>query len=176
MINSNGDLSTYKFSADFLFGDDSIYKGTNLGNQPDGGGAVACFTADTLINTENGLIPIKDLKSRDKVYSKNSNNELELKEIIKTFSHKTNKIYKIDTGSNIITSSWSHPFYVYNKGKKLAQDLRIGDKLQDTENNVITIKNIEILSEPTLVFEIRVKDNENYFVGTDKIFVGCEKI
>ncbi len=176
IVDSSGYIDTYTFSADPLFGGTSVYKGSNLDEVNDDSGAVACFTSDTLINTENGLVPIKDLKIKNKVYSKNGNNEIELKEIIKTFSHKTDKIYKIDTGSNVIKSSWSHPFFVYDKGKVLAQDLKIGDKLQDTENNIITIKNIEIVSEPTLVFEIRVKDNENYFVGTDKIFVGCEKI
>ena len=175
ILNYNGQLGYYTFSTDPLSGDENVYKGSNL-DQDDGGGAVACFTADTLISTENGLKPIKDLKLDDKVYCKNAENELVLREIVKTYSHITNKIYRIDTDSNIINSSWSHPFYIYGKGKVLAKDLKVGDKLQDIDNNIIIIKNIEILEEPTLVFEIRVKDNENYFIGTDKILVGCEKI
>ncbi len=30
----------------------------------------ACFTGNTLVITENGLVPIKDIKIGDKVYSK----------------------------------------------------------------------------------------------------------
>lgn len=175
-VNSNGDLTTYTFSADYLSGDDTIYKGANLGNSSSSGGGLACFTGETLVSTEKGLQAIKDLKLNDKVYSKNKENQIELKEIDKLFSHITNTIYKINTGSNIISSSWSHPFYVYGKGKVLAKDLKAGDKLQDIENNIILIESIEVLSNSMPVFEIRVKDNANYFVGNDKIFVGCETI
>lgn len=173
MVDSNGNLRTYTFSTDTLYGDENVYKGSALGEYS---GGVACFTGDTLVNTEHGLQPIQSLKIGDKVYSRNIKKGIQLKEISKLFSHITNKIYEIDTGANIIQSSWSHPFYTENKGMIMAKDLRIGDIVKDIDNNSKIIKNITINSNPTKVFEIKVKDNNNYFVGKDNIFVGCERI
>ena len=48
--------------------------------------------------------------------------------------------------------------------------------MQNVKNNVIEIKKIEILEQPTEVFEIKVQNNLNYFVGTNNILVGCEDL
>jgi len=138
-------------------------------------GGRACFTGETLVSTENGLKMIQDIEIGDKVYSKNSENQIELKLVDKLVTHETNQIYKIDIDKEIINSTWSHPFFVKDK-YIIAKDLKIGDELINMAGETTVIKNIEITEvEPTTVYEIRVVNNNNYFVGDSQILVANEE-
>jgi len=138
-------------------------------------GGRACFTGETLVSTENGLKMIQDIEIGNQVYSKNSENQIELKLVDKLVTHEVNQIYKIDIDKEIINSTWSHPFFVKDK-YILAKDLKIGDELINMAGETTVIKNIEISKvEPTTVYEIRVVDNNNYFVGDSQILVANEE-
>lgn len=95
----------------------------------------------------------------------------ELKPVDKIVSHTADKIYNIDIDAEIIKSSWSHPFYTHNRGRVLAKDLVVGDILRCYDDRLIQIKSISITEEPTDVYEIRVKDNNNYYVGINSVLV-----
>lgn len=66
---------------------------------------------------------IKDVKERDKAYSKNlETNKIEIKQVVRTFKKETNKIIKIRVnGENKI--------YVKNKGFVIAEKIKKGDIL-----------------------------------------------
>lgn len=138
---------------------------------PNSSGPVACFTENTKVYTSEGLVNISDIDIGSRVLSYNKDNELELKEVDKIVSHTVDKIYKINIDAEIIEATWSHPFYTENRGKVLAKDLRVGDVLKCYDNRLIEIKSIEIDETPEDVYEIRIKDNNNYFVGYNSILV-----
>lgn len=132
---------------------------------------LACFTADTLVYTDKGYRTINEIHIGDKVLSQNNKNKQEYKEVDKLVSHIADDVYRIDIGNEIIKASFSHPFYVKDKGKVLAENLSVNDILVTKENKEITIKDIQIVNEMTPVYEIRVKDNNNYYVGINSILV-----
>jgi len=67
-----------------------------------------CFTPEMLINTENGYIPIKDIKNGIKVYTHDGT----LQTVINTMSYIVDKeIYKI----NDIECTDNHEFYVIHR-------------------------------------------------------------
>lgn len=133
---------------------------------------MACFTRNTEIFTSNGLENIQDLNIGDLVLSYNKETgDKELKEIDKLVSHTADVIYNIDIDAEIIKSSWSHPFYVEGKGKVLAKDLVQGDILRCYDDRLIKIKQITVDNNPQDVYEIRVKDNNNYYVGVNSVLV-----
>lgn len=74
-------------------------------------GQHACFTADTMIKTENGYKQIIDVKVGDKVLTHAGN----YKEVGKVFENKTNELLTIYAGGKKITATPNHPFYV-NEG------------------------------------------------------------
>lgn len=162
IISHNERTDTWKWN-------ETDYQGTESGG-------LACFTGDTKINTSNGLRNISDINIGDNVFSYNSRTKnKELKVVDKIISHTSDKIYNINLGSEILRTTWSHPFYVENKGKVLAKDLSSGDLLRCYNDNLIAIKSINIINEPEDVYEIRVIDNNNYYVGNNSVLVYNEE-
>lgn len=166
-IDQNGNLVRKHLS---LGTDNKIYIGESGQNSS---GGMACFTGETLVYTNNGCKAIQNIELGDKVYSFNLEQlEYEFKEVDKLINHMTDEIYEITLNNNeIIRTTWCHPFKVLNKEKTLVKDLEIGDQLITKDDKVYYITKIEKLSKQEVVYEIRVKDNHNYFITNSSIFV-----
>lgn len=137
------------------------------------GGGTVCFSSDTLVSAKEGLKEIKDIDIGDKVYSYNTEtNTVELKEVDKIYTHKTNKLYNVYTDNEIIQVTGSHPFYVLNRGSVKVKNLNIGDILRTKTKLLSKINQIIVTEEQNIdVYEIRVKDNHTYFVGNNSYLV-----
>ena len=174
VITSGG---TYDLSCDG-FNTGNVFKGLTLDENSSGGGGVACFTENTLISTPNGLKKISEIKLDDNINSFNEETkQIETKTVDKLVNHITDKIYKISVGDEIIETTYSHPFFTLEKGKCIAENLKVGDTLRTLDNRLIQITGVEIIEQPdTTVYEIRVTDNHNYFVGNiNQVLVYNEK-
>ena len=164
-INSSGDIIR-----EYLYLKNGVvWKADHDPNQQ----GMACFTGETLVYTNNGYKAIQNIELGDKVYSFNLEQlEYEFKEVDKLINHMTDEIYEITLNNNeIIRTTWCHPFKVLNKEKTLVKDLEIGDQLITKDDKVYYITKIEKLSKQEVVYEIRVKDNYNYFITNSSIFV-----
>ena len=75
-------------------------------------------------------------------------------------------------GEEIITTE-THPFYVNNRGFVNAGELAIGDKLLNSNCNVLLVENhsVELTDEPTKVYNFQVEDFHTYYVGENNILV-----
>ena len=166
-IDQNGNLVRKHLS---LGTDNKIYVGESGQNSS---GGMACFTGETLVYTNNGYKAIQNIELGDKVYSFNLEQlEYEFKEVDKLINHMTDEIYEITLNNNeIIRTTWCHPFKVLNKEKTLVKDLEIGDQLITKDDKVYYITKIEKLNKQEVVYEIRVKNNYNYFITNSSIFV-----
>ena len=138
-----------------------------------GSEGVACFTGNTLVYTEDGYKAIEDIELGDKVYSYSEKTmEVELKEVDKLVNHMANEIYTIIINNEeTIETTWSHPFYVVSKGKVLAKDLQCGDMLVTKDGQTPVIIGIDKQEKQQVVYEIRVKDYNTYFITNSNIFV-----
>ena len=166
-IDQNGNLVRKHLS---LGTDNKIYIGESGQNSS---GGMACFTGETLVYTNSGYKAIQNIELGDKVYSFNLEQlEYEFKEVDKLINHMIDEIYEITLNNNeIIRTTWCHPFKVLNKEKTLVKDLEIGDQLITKDDKVYYITKIEKLNKQEVVYEIRVKDNYNYFITNSSIFV-----
>lgn len=108
--------------------------------------APVCFVGGTLVHTENGLVPIKDIKVGEKVLSKPENGEGELvyKPVLRTivtddvpvyFSTFTpesvddlnyTEKYDLSLYADVLCTA-NHPFWVVGKGWVEAQQLQLDD-------------------------------------------------
>lgn len=167
----NGEFKSFNICK----GNQAVWYGTDLSTYEPGAGGVACFTGDTLVYTDKGMKEISKIKKNDKVYSLNINNELELKPVDKLINHDVIGYYDVITDTDTFKASYSHPIYVEGKGAVKVINLQYGDMLKDCNGNLHMVKEVNAIEANTTVYEIRVKDNHNYFVGNDKIFVYNEE-
>ena len=140
-----------------------------------------CFIAGTPIRTDKGLVPIEKLKVGDKVLSYNEKTKkLEYKKVAHTFIAVKENIIKIKIrGEKLLTTTTEHPFYI-KKTKKArdsltdddedgewltAIELKVGQKVLRPDGLWTRITSIKRETKPTLVYNLEVENNHNYFVG-----------
>jgi len=103
-----------------------------------------CFVEGTLIWTNDGFKPIENIKVGDMVLTHTNN----YKPVYKTIRKKTNKLCDIKiSGSEIITTTENHPFYV--RKKKLVWD-------NNTRSNWVQLEEPEWLEVSKLNKDYRV--------------------
>ncbi len=134
-----------------------------------------CFPAGTKILTKNGYKNIEDIKVNDFVCSYNdANKTIELKKVTEKFIHEDIELYNIYLNNEIIRVTPFHKFYVLrnNQFEWLAvKDIKLTDKLFDSNKQLIDINKIEYMKENNTVYNIEVEDNHSYFVSEKNILV-----
>jgi Pretoxin HINT domain len=139
-----------------------------------------CFVANTKIMTDKGEKPIEEIEVGDKVLSKNEETgELAYKEVTHLYRNEKEIIYELTVGDQVIKTTDNHPFWVEGKGWVLAADLHVGDKLQQSNVNTMTIASIIVVKHAELVkvYNFTVADFHTYFVRDLGIWVhntGCD--
>lgn len=133
-----------------------------------------CFTAGTKVLTDEGEENIEDIEVGDKVLSKDEKTgEAKYKEVIGLYRNDRDDIIKLHVGNQPIETTNNHPFWVEGKGWVLAGSLQVGDRLQQSNGNSLTIDKIELVSltEKVQVYNLTVADYSTYYVTNLGIWV-----
>jgi hypothetical protein len=141
-----------------------------------------CFTAETLITTENGHVRIENIKTGDRVYSFDSQTgDVSVNRVLSVEKHPTNEIVHVTTSGNktlneTINATPEHPFYVPVKGWTNAVNLRAGDVLYTLNGEYVVVEQVqhEILEKPVWVYNFEVASDHTYFVGENAVGVHNE--
>lgn len=155
---------TYTDIGEFLLNSDNYGNKYSLYMVLDG---QACLVGDTKVLIETGMKKIKDIKINDNIVTTSG-----IKPVTKKYEHIVNKIYRIKVENEEIKASYSHPF-ITERGTVIARNLKIGDIFEDITGRKIEIKDIEIIEESTIVYEINT-DANNYYITDSKILVASE--
>ena len=138
-----------------------------------------CFVAGTQILTENGHVPIENIKVGDYVYAENpETGEKGLKRVEQTFTNEINELIHVTVNGEEIHTTPGHPFYVVGKGWIGAEALEIGDQLVVYGGKRVAVEKVkhESLNKPVTVYNFEVEDFHTYYVGESSILVhnkGC---
>ena len=129
----------------------------------------SCFDGDTLVATEAGFKRIDEVRSGDRVWSCNvETGELALKVVKEVLRRETDELLHIETGSDDVDATTSHPFYVVGRVWVAAGDMAVGDAIQALSGDVrtATALRLEKLESPISVYNLDVEDFDTYFVGS----------
>ncbi|WP_248926740.1 polymorphic toxin-type HINT domain-containing protein [Paenibacillus hamazuiensis] len=125
-----------------------------------------CFVAGTKILTNLGEKPIEEIEVGDKVLAKDDvTGEIGYKEVEWLFRRDVEETYNITVGSEVITTTDEHPFWIVGKGWVKSKDLESGDVLSTSNGTVLAIEKIEIKKGYAIVYNFMVKDFHTYFVS-----------
>ena len=133
-----------------------------------------CFVAGTLVMTAAGLIAIECIRAGDRVIATDPDTmERAEKTVLETYVRETNEVVHLTINGEVITSTLDHPFYVQDAGFVGAGNLYLGDKLLDTEGNILLVEDMkaEKLIEPAKVYNFKVEAFHTYHVGANSALV-----
>ena len=131
-------------------------------------GSRTCFIAGTMILTLAGLVAIENIKAGDRVVATNPYTfETEEKMVVETYIRQTPHLVHLTIGSELITTTAEHPFYVKEQGFVKAGDLEIGDLLIGSKGENYTVENVhtEFVKNKETVYNFQVEDFHTYHVG-----------
>ena len=136
--------------------------------------SVECFVAGTKIQTADGEKNIEDIKAGDVVYAYDTESgEKGLKTVQKTFVHNVTELIHVTVNGELIHTTPNHPFYVEGAGFKRADELKVGDRVRLLNGEIKKVDRLEAesLKHPVKVFNFRVADWHDYYVGTQGVLV-----
>jgi hypothetical protein len=165
----------FLFGAFIIGGAIEIFDGGGCsGGIDEYGNPITCFTSDTLIKTNSGLVPIMDIKVDDMVYAYDDvTGNMAYKRVVMLFSNSSSQMVYITINGAIIKATPEHPFYLEGMGWVGAGDIHIGDKVKlSTGKTAIVedVKKIE-LETPIAVYNFSVDDYHTYFVSELEVLV-----
>lgn len=132
------------------------------------------FIAGTLIKTQNGYVPIEQLKENDLVISYDFKRaSLTEDAIIGIKKEKTKKVIQLNMQDQVLEVSPDHKFYCpMIKGNWVkAKDLPVNHFLLKDVSELIKIDAIKEIDKETEVYTLSIKNNHNFFVSQQNILV-----
>lgn len=142
--------------------------------------APKCFTAGTLVLTEEGPVAIEEIQAGDKVLAfDEETGEIAYKEVVQTFENTTDELTYVtveteDGETETIESTPGHPYYVKEeKDFVKAYLLEEGTELTLADGRTAYVKEVvtEELTEPVAVYNFEVADFHTYYVGENSVLV-----
>ena len=138
----------------------------------------SCFPCGTMVWTLTGPSAIENIKPGDQVLAQNPRSgELAFKPVLAPTELKPSERIKIGLGSDTITATRGHPFWVCGEGWKMAKELKAGQRLH-TVSGAATIDGLAQLppaerweTADNLSYNLIVDDFHTYFVGEQKVLV-----
>ncbi len=125
-----------------------------------------CFTAGTVVQTDEGEKSIEDIQLGDRVLAKNDETgEMSYQKVDMLFERHVSETYNITVSDEVITTTAEHPFWIAGKGWVKAKELQIGDTLVTSDSSLLPIEDIVVKQEQTTVYNFRVENFHTYFVS-----------
>ena len=131
------------------------------------------FDGDTLIATENGLVPIEEIKIGDRVWAYNETNQTkslqEVTHLIYGEDYKNLVDIKLSSGE-VITTTDNHPFWSVDLNSwVIADELNSSTILLDINETNSTITSLKHYKDFRKVFNLSVDRVHTFFVGLNGV-------
>ena len=137
-------------------------------------GGNVCFVEGTLVQSEQGPIPIETVTVGTMVWAwDEETGDVTLKEVVETYINESDELVHIFVNGEEIVCTPSHPFYSPVKGWIDAVRLRAGDILVLVNGEYVVVEKVqhEILEAPVTVYNFQVEDYHTYYVTDTGVLV-----
>jgi len=139
------------------------------------------FTPDTLVETEDGLRRIDEVKVGDLVLSRNMEtgaNELQPVTAVMT-STKLVEIVSVRLDSGVTIEATPEHLMFVNGEWVQAQEIRAGSELTDVDSHAVRVRSVSRSSREIAVYDLTVARTRNFYVSKSRVLVHnispCEK-
>ena len=127
-----------------------------------------CLVPGTLISTDQGLIPIEEVRRGDLVLSQHPRTaELTYRPVLELTIRDDAETHRVTLEQDSFTATSGHSFWVVGKGWVKTRDLEPGQSLH-TANGETRIVTVEP-AEPAQTYNLAVSSFNTYFVGASRI-------
>ena len=132
-----------------------------------------CFVKGTKIQTIHGQKSIEEIKAGDLVLSWNQRSGVKsYNKVNQTFIREANEIYTIRYSNGAaIQTTWSHRFWINEKGWVEAKDLKPGNRSPMATGASQQIESVTVKPGEETVYNFSVENDETYFAGDDGVLV-----
>ena len=137
-------------------------------------GGNVCFVEGTLVQGEQGAIPIETVTVGTMVWAwDEETGDIALKAVVETYVNETNELVHIFVSGEEIISTPTHPFYSPVKGWTDAASLRAGDILVLVNGEYVVVEQVqhELLDAPVTVYNFQVEEYHTYYVTDAGVLV-----
>jgi hypothetical protein len=142
-----------------------------------------CFAGDTLVETEDGLKPISEVREGEQIWAADPDTgERALRTVLRRYVTPGRPLVEVDTASvetgaiEAIRATPGHPFWVEERGWVGAAELAPGDTLHTGDGRIVRVVGGHSLGVSETVYNFDVEGWHTYFVGRSDVLVhnGCE--
>ena len=129
----------------------------------------SCLVPGTLVQTQNGLVPIEKIQIGDLVLSQNPETaELALKPVVLTTLRPPKTTLKIMTDDHTIEATGGHSWWVSGRGWTKSRELQPGMLLHTAAGNV-EVREVEESLDMQPTHNLVVDQFHTYFVGPGRV-------
>jgi RHS repeat-associated protein len=138
-----------------------------------GGKIKACFAAGTLVQTAEGEKPIEEVEAGDRVLAADpeAGEAPRWREVTRTFERASTAILRVRVGSETLSVTPEHPFWVAGKGWTPAGELRAGTLLVGKDGAPVRVDAVTRLEGAFRVYNFEVAGSHTYFVSHAALLV-----
>lgn len=171
-IKSGGDVEETLYGA--LEGSaDGYMWGAIYGAATGGFKSKYCFTKDTPVLTDRGLLAIAEIEVGDMVYAYDDNTcEFAYKPVIQHILGETTETALVRVDGDIIECTLTHPFLTKN-GWIRASELKQGDQILSKSGNYCKVTRVDMRNYdlPISIYTLCVDDYHSFLIGTSGLVV-----
>lgn len=124
-------------------------------------GEGGCFLSKTNILTRRGVVPIDRVRTGDEVLSRDKNGAEKWVSVQRTYRALRVGYYLINGDLGV---TGDHPF-LCNGNWVLAENLKIGDRLQDRQGQAVEVASLDFVDAGVRVFNLDVISPDTFMAG-----------
>lgn len=125
------------------------------------------FSADTVVHTDDGLVPIADISEGDRVLSYSELTGEKSYEVVNAVisygQRNTISTITLDSGDKIVATS-GHPVYVLEEGWVEAVNLEPGARISTVDNTIARVASVVSRESEEAVYNLDVANTNTFFV------------
>ena len=124
------------------------------------------FSEDTLVMTEEGLVPISEVDVGEMVLAFNeATGEIGYYPVTATWAHLDPIIVELTIDGEVVWTTPEYPFYTADGNWEAVLELQVGEEIQQADGRTGVVEGVVYHTRPQMMYNMTVATAHTYFVG-----------